>query len=471
MKKLFLFILTWGIIYTRIFSIDYVVISEVLFDTPIQENDIYDDSYNFGEFVEIYNAGEDSVSLSNWKLEVKNPEQTFALPDIKLGPKSFFVIMFSDYNREDDSYDNLRYHFISPDTINIIFQEEFILPNDSCNLVLKDRYNITRDSIFITDNLINWPPKDCGGGNNCDFRSLQRNSITFNFDGTTSYHHSSWYMPENNSNPNAPDPVTVGYSYSTISTNILPISTTQTNNYIIEITPLIETNDITSWNLENSTNDALVSITYYDVLGREKQKTQLNYTPDNKHLTTFTEYDAFNRITKQWLPTITEKGQFTSDNFINNANSFYSNNNPYKEFLYSNNIFSETETYNNSLVGIQEPGSDLNGKYKKFSRRANNANEVKYFSVNSSNSLICNGYYDAKTLIYEEIKDDTYRVYDYHRKDKFGNERELHVQKAIDVINYLPVNSEVPNYFKSNKKETEDIIEYVIRVDKNLPNR
>ena len=362
--------------YNQLHAIDYVVISEVLFDTPIQENDIYDDSYNFGEFVEIYNAGEDSVSLSNWKLEVKNPEQTFALPDIKLGPKSFFVIMFSDYNREDDSYDNLRYYFISPDTINIIFQEEFILPNDSCNLVLKDKYNITRDSIFITDNLINWPPKDCGGGNNCDFRSLQRYSITFNFDGTTSYHHSSWYMPENNSNPNAPDPVTVGYSYSTISTNILPITTPDINNYVVEITPLIEINDIASLNWENGIENALVNITYYDALGREKQKTQLNYTPDNKHLTTFTEYDAFNRITKQWLPTITEKGQFTSNNFINNANSFYSNNNPYKEYIYSSESINDNEVYKNSLVGIQEPGKDLNGKYKKINHRANNDDEV-----------------------------------------------------------------------------------------------
>lgn len=64
----------------------------------------------------------------------------------------------------------------------------------------------------------------------------------------------------------------------------------------------------------------------------------------------------------------------------------------------------------------------------------------------------------GKNLVIMEIQqssDVTYRVYDYHRKDKFGNERELHVQKAIDVINYLPVNSEVPNYFKSNKKEIE----------------
>lgn len=30
----------------------------------------------------------------------------------------------------------------------------------------------------------------------------------------------------------------------------------------------------------------------------------------------------------------------------------------------------------------------------------------------------------------------TYRLYDYHRKDKDGNERELHVEKALKVIDY-----------------------------------
>ena len=41
------------------------------------------------------------------------------------------------------------------------------------------------------------------------------------------------------------------------------------------------------------------------------------------------------------------------------------------------------------------------------------------------------------SLIYEaqQSSDITYRVYDYHRKDKDGNERQLHVQQSIDVTN------------------------------------
>ena len=45
---------------------------------------------------------------------------------------------------------------------------------------------------------------------------------------------------------------------------------------------------------------------------------------------------------------------------------------------------------------------------------------------------ICSG-----SLIFEaqQSSDITYRVYDYHRKDKDGHERQLHVQQSIDVTN------------------------------------
>lgn len=36
----------------------------------------------------------------------------------------------------------------------------------------------------------------------------------------------------------------------------------------------------------------------------------------------------------------------------------------------------------------------------------------------------------------QETSDITYRVYDYHRPDKDGNYRELHVDKAVSVLNY-----------------------------------
>ncbi|WP_041140150.1 mannose-6-phosphate isomerase, class I [Beduini massiliensis] len=53
-----------------------------------------------------------------------------------------------------------------------------------------------------------------------------------------------------------------------------------------------------------------------------------------------------------------------------------------------------------------------------------------YYIPSGTIHAICKG-----SLIYEaqQSSDITYRVYDYHRKDKEGNERQLHVQQSIDV--------------------------------------
>lgn len=38
----------------------------------------------------------------------------------------------------------------------------------------------------------------------------------------------------------------------------------------------------------------------------------------------------------------------------------------------------------------------------------------------------------------QQSSDSTYRLYDYDRRDKYGNKRELHIEKALDVLDYSP---------------------------------
>ncbi len=76
---------------------------------------------------------------------------------------------------------------------------------------------------------------------------------------------------------------------------------------------------------------------------------------------------------------------------------------------------------------------------------------------------ICGG-----SLIYEaqQSSDITYRVYDYHRKDKDGNERQLHVQQSIDVTtipsqhsqNTVFQNSHLDNGTKTRYLENEFLV-------------
>ena len=60
----------------------------------------------------------------------------------------------------------------------------------------------------------------------------------------------------------------------------------------------------------------------------------------------------------------------------------------------------------------------------------------------------------------------TYRLYDYDRKDKFGNPRELHLEKALDVLNYKKYELTESNvsckYFEN---EVIDVEEKMIRLN------
>ena len=61
----------------------------------------------------------------------------------------------------------------------------------------------------------------------------------------------------------------------------------------------------------------------------------------------------------------------------------------------------------------------------------------------------------GKNIVLLEVQqssDVTYRFYDYHRKDKNGNERLLHIQKAIDVTSFDKYDYEIKNVLQ--EKET-----------------
>ena len=73
----------------------------------------------------------------------------------------------------------------------------------------------------------------------------------------------------------------------------------------------------------------------------------------------------------------------------------------------------------------------------------------------------------------QQNSDLTYRLYDYLRKDKDGNFRELHIDKALNVINYKKYKKEENNgellanneYFKVERKEFDGELEVVANDD------
>lgn len=66
----------------------------------------------------------------------------------------------------------------------------------------------------------------------------------------------------------------------------------------------------------------------------------------------------------------------------------------------------------------------------------------------------------GKGIVIAEIQqtsDITYRIYDYDRKDNFGKPRELHIDLALEAINYNLTNSK-KEYYKSNN-EINSVVE------------
>lgn len=54
----------------------------------------------------------------------------------------------------------------------------------------------------------------------------------------------------------------------------------------------------------------------------------------------------------------------------------------------------------------------------------------------------------------QEASDITYRIYDYDRRDDAGNPRELHVEQAVDAVNYNDISQEHRNVIPSPGEKT-----------------
>ncbi|MCI1647741.1 MAG: class I mannose-6-phosphate isomerase [Bacteroides sp.] len=58
----------------------------------------------------------------------------------------------------------------------------------------------------------------------------------------------------------------------------------------------------------------------------------------------------------------------------------------------------------------------------------------------------------------QQTSDVTYRIYDYNRKDKNGNLRELHTNQAIDAINFADVQDDFRTHYDQRKNEPVELV-------------
>ena len=150
-----------------------------------------------------------------------------------------------------------------------------------------------------------------------------------------------------------------------------------------------------------ASGDTLVSIQYYDGLGREQEFLRKNYSDNgNKDLITLNQYDGMGNLHRSWAPVPypSTSLQISEDAICSVATKVYEDTAPYTLYEYD-------KTENNLLCKEYGPGClwMKNGKAKEIYYGGNVANVFPMFKLSSDkNSFLFSEYYASGTLT--EIK-------------------------------------------------------------------
>lgn len=150
-----------------------------------------------------------------------------------------------------------------------------------------------------------------------------------------------------------------------------------------------------------ASGDTLVSVQYYDGLGREQELLRKNYSDNgNKDLITLNQYDGMGNLHKSWAPVPypSISGLISEDVICEVATNVYADAAPYTLYEYD-------KTESNLLCKEYGPGSlwRKNAKAKEICYGGNVANVFPMFKLSSDrNSFLFSKYYASGTLM--EIK-------------------------------------------------------------------
>jgi len=200
------------------------------------------------------------------------------------------------------------------------------------------------------------------------------------------------------------------------------LAQTTGQNYIVTTVPIAPVSNPTTLTDANSSSNSNSSIQYFDGLGRPVQTVQKAITPSVKDLVNFTEYDAVGREYKHWLPapaTGSTGASVNLNDFTGLANTQYTS----SEKPYTTTEFESSPL--NRVTGQYGAGTAWYTATKKtgLDYKTNTANEVTYFTVNTSNQLVrgngTTNFYDANTL-YKTVATDEDVKPTTEYKDKLG---------------------------------------------------
>ncbi|MDO5665166.1 MAG: DUF6443 domain-containing protein [Bacteroidia bacterium] len=403
---------------------NYVIINEVMYDTPLNERIAQGISYSNGEYIELYNVGITAVNLTGWYLKGEGSTEIYNFPaGTQLQPGGYLIVAYQ-YLNSNFTLDSLYQGFETLHNRQVLYQRKIILSNSGEALKLVDNTGATKDSLYIDGtinlrkpNRLSAPNPDGAVGSTCV--SLQRKTAVFDDNGNAITNNQEWITATVN-----PYLLYAGFVVPYMQPDFIDteVMLTSGTNYIVTVSPLDATHEVKIDNSSISVADgagALVTIQYFDGLGRPVQTVLKGASPLKRDLVALQEYDAVGRQSNTWLPIpIGGTGAYVEPTSLKSAaNSFYADG-----AAYSNPVYEPSPL--NRVVEQYAPGAAWRtaGRSVKTTHLANGAGELacRLYKIATDNiSLLTTGLYANNELFVTKTTDEDLKI-SYTFTDKLG---------------------------------------------------
>lgn len=304
MKKILVYILLFAVCVSTSSVSASVVISQVMYDSPLNER-VTVTPYSNGEFIELYNMGEQPADISDWYLKGGGVREFFVFPSgTILSPGSYLVVAYRHSRTPQYVLSDLYGNACSSA---ILYQNSIVLSNSGESVCLLDKQGIAQDSLFYdgtsnkrkpfrleAENMDSIPATLC--------RSLHRKQVAFNGRRQAVFvaqHWDSQYVVFGSICPEVTQYISESFYWT--ASDGLPSG----ENYVVSVTPLdsCKSIDISAGSVRGQAGSRMsVSVNYFDMLGRGSLSVHNACSPSMQDVISYTDYDDDKRVIRQWRP-------------------------------------------------------------------------------------------------------------------------------------------------------------------------
>lgn len=372
-----------------LFGTNRVVISEIMYDSTLDEQIATGKPYSNGEYIELYNFEKTSLDLTGWKLTGGGKTEIYTFPaNTIIAPEGFIVVayQYKDSNfKLEELYTqiDLWSKYTPP-----LYQRKIILSNSGETVSLIDNTGKVIDFIVYDGTSNKTKPNRLHAENadaidGLDCVSLQRSKVLYDNSGVTVFDPTHWYA----------DRVTP-YAHSMTMEPSAGDLDLEDNNYVH-----------TRTYVTGNGSSYYDQVSYYNGLGYLEQTIDCKSVNPVNDLVLFFEYDGSLKKNKEWLsaPVASNNGAYIPKASIKEAIlNYYHDSAPFSEIQY--------ESLASDLIANKcQPGEVFrrlgNEKITKCKYGLNTDNQVMLFKFRGTN-IELSGYYPANTLAMSVIIDE-----------------------------------------------------------------